>query len=256
MTILQFRQRLLALILFMASFSVSISQNINLRDIVYKAENRLRGKSSIATATITIIRPKYEREMTIKIWTKTDDYNIMYIMSPARDRGTVYLKRKKEIWYYLPSIERNIKMPPSMMSQSWMGTDMSNDDLVSKSSLADDFTHKLLGEEIVNGVNCYHIELVPKEDADVVWGKVEIWVDKGLYNIMKEEQYDEDMLLVNTMNAYEVKEMGGEILPVKMEIIPADKPNQKTLMEYNSLDFDVDIPDSYFSQQYMTRIKP
>lgn len=236
--------------------SWSFSQDLKLRDIVDKAENRLRGKSSISTATIKIIRPKYQREMTLKIWTKTDDYNIMYIMSPARDQGTVYLKRKKEIWYYLPSIERNIKMPPSMMSQSWMGTDMSNDELVKKSSLADDFTHTLIDEESINGVNCFHIKLIPKEDTDVVWGKVEIWVDKKLFNIMKQEQYDEDMKLVNTMNASEVKEMGGETIPSRMEIIPADKPDQKTVMVYNTLEFDVEIPDSYFSTQFMTRIKP
>lgn len=228
----------------------------DLREIVSKAENRLRGKSSISTATITIVRPKYEREMTIKTWTKTDDYNIMYIMDPARDKGTVYLKRQKEIWYYIPSIERNIKMPPSMMNQSWMGTDMSNDDLVRKSSLAADYTHSSLGDETVNGVICHHIVLIPKEDADVVWGKVEMWVDKSLYNVMKQEQFDEDLILVNTMLASDVKELGGETIPTKMEIIPADKPNQKTVMEYNTIQFDVDIPDSYFSTQFMTRIKP
>ncbi len=228
----------------------------DLREIVYKAENRLRGKSSISTATITIVRPKYKREMQLKTWTKTDDYNIMYLMSPARDKGTVYLKRKKEIWYYIPSIERNIKMPPSMMNQSWMGTDMSNDDLVKKSSLADDYSHKLIGDESVNGKTCSHIELVPHEDADVVWGKVEMWIDKELFNVMKQAQFDEDLILVNTMTASKVKDLGGEMIPSFMEIVPADKPDQKTTMEYLEISFDVEIPDSYFSTQYMTRIQP
>ena len=231
-------------------------QKEDLKTIIFKAENRLRGKSSINTSKITIVRPRYSRDMTIKTWTKGEDYSLMYVMTPARDKGTTYLKRLKEIWYYLPSVERNIKMPPSMMNQSWMGTDMSNDDLVRKTSLADDFTHKQLGSENVDGKDCYKIELIPKKSADVVWGKIELWVDKKLFNIMRQKAYDEDMELVNTMNASVVKTMGGIEIPTKMEIVPADKPNQKTVMTYQSIQFDVDIPDHYFSTQYMTKVKP
>lgn len=227
-----------------------------LKEVVNKAENRLRGKSSVATSKVTIVRPKYTREMTLKTWSKGEDYSLTYIMTPARDQGTVYLKRLKEIWYYLPSVERNIKMPPSMMNQSWMGTDLSNDDLVRKTSLAEDFSHELLGEETIQGKACYHIKLIPHEDADVVWGKVEMWVDKTLYNVMKQEQFDEDMELVNTMKAYNVKSIGGETLPTKMEFIPADKKGQMTVMEYQSIQFNVQIPDSYFTTQFMTKVKP
>ena len=176
---------LVSVTLFVCSASV-IKSDIDLKEIVYKAENKLRGKSSESLTTITIVRPKYTRDMEIKTWTMSDDYNVMYIMNPARDRGTVYLKRKKEIWYYLPKIERNIKMPPSMMNQSWMGTDMSNDDLVKKTSMANDYSHKLLGEENIDGRACYVIELIPNDDADVVWGKVKIWVDKKGQRVLEE----------------------------------------------------------------------
>lgn len=233
-----------------------LPQSVDVKELVRKAENRLKGKSSIATMKITIVRPKYTRDMTMKSWSKGDDYSLMYIMTPARDKGTTYLKRKKEIWYYLPSVERNIKMPPSMMSQSWMGTDMSNDDLVRRTSMVDDFSQKLLGSETIDGRDCYKVQLIPKESAEVIWGKIEIWVDKKLFNIMKQKTYDEDMELVHTMNSSAVKNMGGKEIPSKMEIIPADKPNQKTVMAYLSLQFDVDIPDHYFTTQYMTKVKP
>tara|TARA_B100000809_G_scaffold149256_1_gene146733 strand:+ start:22 stop:777 length:756 start_codon:yes stop_codon:yes gene_type:complete len=237
--------------------SVFTQQNdFILKETISKAENRLRGKSSIATMSITVVRPKYSREMKVKNWTKTEDYNVMYIIEPTRDKGTVYLKRNKEIWYYIPSIERNIKMPPSMMNQSWMGTDMSNDDLVKKTSYENDFSHRLIGSAIIAGVDCYEVELFPHEDADVVWGKVKMWIDKSLYNIMKQEQYDEDLELVNTTNASEVKSMGGEIVPTKMEIVPADKKGQKTVMKYESIEFDIDISEQYFTTQYMTRLRP
>lgn len=234
----------------------SIRQGEDIKTIVRKAENRLKGNSSIATMKITIVRPKYTRDMVMKAWSMGEDHSLMYIMSPARDKGTTYLKRKKEIWYYLPSVERNIKMPPSMMSQSWMGTDMSNDDLVRRTSMVDDFNHKLLGSGTVDGRDCYKVQLIPKEDTDVVWGKIEIWVDKKLYNIMKQKTYDEDMELVNTMNSSKVKNMGGKEIATVMEIIPADKPSQKTVMTYQSLQFDVKIPEHYFTTQYMSKVKP
>lgn len=226
-----------------------------LKEIVSKAENKLRGKSSFSELKITTVRPKYTREMQMKSWTKNDDFSLIYISSPARDKGTVYLKREKEIWYYLPSIERNIKMPPSMMNQSWMGTDLSNDDLVKKTSMENDFDHTLIELASIDGNECYHIQLIPHEDADVIWGKVDIWVDEIYFNILKQESFDEDLELVNTMKGTNVKDMDGETIPTKLEFYPADKPNQKTLLEYMSLKFNVNIPEYYFTTQYMTKVK-
>lgn len=237
------------------SFSTNAQTSVNLKDIIYKAENKLRGKSSVAEMKITTIRPKYTREMEMKSWTQGEDLSLMYITKPVRDKGTTYLKRYKEIWYYLPSIERNIKMPPSMMNQSWMGTDLSNDDLVKKTSLSKDFEHNFLGEETIDGHTCYHIKLIPHENADVIWGKIELWIENNHYNVMKQQSFDEDMELVNTMTASNIQEMSGETIPLKMEFFPADKPQQKTLMEYISIEFNVKIPTHYFTTQYMTKIK-
>lgn len=244
------------LFLFFLGLSLLVSaQELDLKSIVYKADNRLRGKSSVATMKITTVRPKYTREMELKSWTQNDDLSLMYISAPARDKGTTYLKRTKEIWYYLPSIERNIKMPPSMMNQSWMGTDLSNDDLVKKTSMANDFDHELIASEKINDIDCYHISLIPHEDTEVIWGKIEIWVDNAHFNILKQQSFDEDLALVNTVEGSIVKEMDGEILPTILVFYPADKPGQKTIMEYLTLKFNVKIPDYYFTTQFMTKVK-
>lgn len=240
---------------FLLSSPILFAQSIDLSQLIHKAENKLRGKSSVAEMKITTIRPKYTREMRMKTWTQGEDLSLMYIMEPVRDKGTTYLKRYKEIWYYLPSIERNIKMPPSMMNQSWMGTDLSNDDLVKKTSMSNDFDHSLMGEETIDGTICYHIKLIPHEDADVIWGKIEIWIEKEHANIMKQQSFDEDMELVNTMTASNIQKVSGEIIPLNMEFFPADKPKQKTLMEYVNIEFNVKIPSHYFTTQYMTKIK-
>ena len=125
------------------------------REIIKKSDDILRGTSLQADMTFKIIRPKYTREMNAKVWTKGTDYSLILIMSPVKDKGTAYLKRKKEVWSWLPTLERVIKLPPSMMSQSWMGTDFTNDDLVKESSTVDDYTHILLGSEIIDERDCY-----------------------------------------------------------------------------------------------------
>ena len=225
------------------------------RELVKRAEDRARGKTSFAGLTIQIVRPTWTREMTLKAWTKGNDYTLILIGSPAKDKGTAFLKRKKEVWNWLPSIERTIKLPPSMMSQNWMGTDFTNDDLVKEASILDDYTHRLIGEEMVDGRECYKVEMIPNPEAAVIWGKVMVWIDKKDYLMLKSLYYDEENMLVNTMLAGEVKLLGGRLLPSRMEMIPADKPGNKTILIYRQLEFDRHIPDDFFSTQNMQQLQ-
>ncbi|HIF14672.1 MAG TPA: outer membrane lipoprotein-sorting protein, partial [Bacteroidetes bacterium] len=165
-------------------------------EIITKADEKMRGKSSYSEMKITTVRPKWQKEMTLKTWTKGSDYSVSLVMSPAKEKGSVFLKRENEVWNYLPTLERTIKLPPSMMMQSWMGTDLTNDDLIKQSSTVVDYTHKILGEENVEGLPCWKLELIPKEEAAVVWGKIISWIDKADYMQMKSEFYDEDDELV------------------------------------------------------------
>ena len=141
-----------------------------------KAHDRLAGRSNYAEMKMEIVRPDWKREVTIKAWSESDVNSLIYITAPARDKGIGFLKKGREIWNWQPKIDRAIKLPPSMMSQSWMGSDLSNDDLVQQSSIIDDFTHKLVGTETIEGRSCYVIELKAKPDAPTVWGKIKTWV--------------------------------------------------------------------------------
>ena len=151
------------------------------KEIVTKAENNVHGLSSQIVMTVQIVRPTWTRSMTVKTWTKGEDYSISIVTAPAKDAGTVFLKRLKEIWNWVPSIERVVKLPPSMMAQSWMGTDFTNDDLVKASSRIDDYTHKLLGDTTIAGRKCWKIEMTPLPQAAVIWGKVNMWIDRKDY---------------------------------------------------------------------------
>ena len=226
------------------------------KEIIRKSDAKLRGvKSSKAVMTMTIVRPTWKREMKLKSWSKGQEFSLILVTSPARDKGVSFLKRSKEIWNWQPTIERTIKMPTSMMGQSWMGSDLKNDDLVDQVSVVDDFSHRLLGTETVSGRECYKIELIPNEDAAVVWGKIISWVDKTEYIDMKSEFYDEDEYLVQTMIGSDIKQMGGKTIATTLTVIPADEEGHKTVMTYNSIVFDQPMKESFFSIQNMKRIR-
>lgn len=225
------------------------------KEIIRKMEDQMRGNQSYMEMKLTTVRPRYTREMTMKNWSKGEDYSLILITNPARDRGTAFLKRKKEIWNWVPNIERMIKMPPSMMSQSWMGTDFSNDDLVRESSTIDDFSHKMVRSEKVEDRDCFVIEMRPKPDAAVVYDKILVWVSKVDYLQLRVENYDEYGELVNTLVFSDIKPMGKRNIPTKVELIPADKPGHKTIMEYISADFDSPIDEGFFSVQNLRQVR-
>lgn len=221
--------------------------------IIEKANEKMQGESSHAQITMQIIRPTWERSMSLETWSLGQDYSLMVVTAPARDEGTAYLKRTNEVWNWLPNVNRTIKLPPSMMSQSWMGSDFSNNDLVRESSIVTDYTHTLEGDSTVNGYETHKIGLTPEPDAPVVWDKVVAFISKDEYLQLRTEFYDERGELVRIMEGSQVDEIGGRIIPTRMEVIPADKPDQKTVLIYEDVEFNIDISEDFFSIQNMRR---
>jgi outer membrane lipoprotein-sorting protein len=205
--------------------------------------------------TLTIVRPEWSRSITMKSWSRGTSYSLIYITAPAKEKGQVFLKRQTDMWNWVPSIERVIKIPPSMMMQSWMGSDFTNDDLVKESSLVVDYTQKLLGKETVREKECFKIELDPLPDAAVTWGKIVLWITTDGFNQWKAEYYDEVSGIVNVMNAYDIKRMGDRDIPSRLEIVPVNKKGDKTILEINNMEFNKQIPENFFSQQNMKSVK-
>ncbi len=224
-------------------------------EIIRKADLQMRGESSYTETTMQIIRPDWTRTMSMKGWSKGANYSLVLVTAPARDKGSSSLKRNKEMWNWVPSIERVIKIAPSMLGQSWMGSDFTNDDLINQSSIVVDYTHKLLRKESYDDTACWVIESIPKENAPVVWGKQMLWISQDKYHMRKVAYYDEFNELINTMSTTDVKQIGGRSIPTRMEMQPADKPEQKTVLLYHNAAFDFDIPTSFFSQSNMKELR-
>lgn len=224
-------------------------------DIIRKSDELMRGKSSRGEMTMTITKPEWTRQYSMKVWSLGTDYSMVLVTQPVKDKGNITLLRKKEVWNYLPTINKEIKIPASMMLQNWMGSDFTNDDLVKQSSIDKDYRHRFMEEEMVDGKLCWKIELIPTEEAAIVWGKVILWISKEGYFQLKSEFFDEDGHLVRIMRGKNIKNVGNRVIPTRFEIEPVDKPGNLTVMEYSNLFFDEKLDESFFTLQNMRKVK-
>jgi outer membrane lipoprotein-sorting protein len=225
------------------------------KDIVRKMEDNMRGTSSYNEMTMKTVRPRFTREVSMKSWSLGEEYSLILITAPARDAGTSYLKRNNEIWNYVPNIDRTVKMPPSMMAQSWMGSDFTNDDLVRGNSTINDYNHKLLGTETIDGIECYKIEMVPLPETPVAYDKIIRWISTGSYLPVRIQNFDERGTLVSTIDFKEIKLMGGRNMPLVIEMTPHDKSGHKTIITTTKADFSVRLTPDFFSQQNMRNVR-
>lgn len=226
------------------------------KEIVRKAEEKFNGeKSSYSEMTMTIVRPKYQRNVEFKSWSETTGNSLTLITAPAKENGQTFLKSGNNMWSWNPSIQRLIKMPPSMLSQGWMGSDYTNDDILKESSLVKDYSHKITGKETIDGMSCYKVELLPLKETNVIWGKIIIWIAEKEYFQLKTEFYDEDNYLVKTHKSSKILLFDDRKLPSVMEILPANEPGNKTVVTIKAIKFNIKVEQDFFSQQNMKKIK-
>jgi outer membrane lipoprotein-sorting protein len=210
-----------------------------------------RGSSSASLLEMEVKTSRYERTVQIKAWSKGKDRSLILIEAPAKDKGIATLKVGKNIWNYLPKVDRTMKVPSGMMSNSWMGSHFTNDDLVKENRLSEQFTG-VIEQRPSGGTGSWVVRLTPKPDAPVVWGSVVVTVSS---KVIPEsvEYFDEEGVLVRTMRFSDVRDVSGHKIPMVMTLIPADRPGERTQVTYKSLEFNVDVPDSMFTLQGLRR---
>ena len=242
------------LFLSLSMLNLQPVQSQDAEEILLNMEEVMRGDVLHAEMTMTIVRPRYEREVSIRSWLKGRDYSMILITAPSRDRGTAFLMRGNNIWNYDPRIDRTTRMPSSMMAQSWMGSDFTNDDLVRDSDIIDDYEHRVLRTEDYEGRKCYVIESIPKPESAIVWGKVKMWIATDTYIQLRMEQYDQRDRLINEIKFDEIRSFGDRELPSRMTVLPVEKENHRTVLFYQKMDFEIDIDQEFFSLENMQRL--
>jgi len=232
--------------LFIVFISNTYSVAQDARAIVKEGFDYMRGKSSFSVVDMTIHRPNWERKMTIEAWTKGLKNSLFRIIAPARDKDNGTLKKGREMWMYNPKINRVIKLPPSMMSQAWMGSDFSNNDLSKTDSLIDEYIHTITGTQTHDGKKVYLIKSIPKPDAPVVWGMQKLKIRED-HVFLSQEFYDEDFKLVKVMTTLQIQMLGGKMFPRVWRMQKADVTDEYTELNYKELSFKKNLKDSLFT---------
>jgi outer membrane lipoprotein-sorting protein len=216
-------------------------------EIIRRSEDLIKGKTCQGKFVMTVTTPSYTRTMEMDSWWVGNEKALILIRSPKKEAGNKTLKIGNELWSYLKNTETTIKLPPSMMLQSWNGSDFTNDDLVRESNLSRDYHHAITGEATAGGERCWVIELLPKPNAPVVWGKVVYWVRKSDTLPASQEYYDEQGTLMRSMIFSEYRVMGGRTLPTRWVMVNRAKAGHQTAFEIKEIRFDVPLKDDIFS---------
>jgi outer membrane lipoprotein-sorting protein len=222
-------------------------------EIIRKSEDMYKGKTSKGIFTMIVTTPEYSRTVKMQTWNDGNDKALIVSLEPKKEAGNKLLKIGKELWSYLKNTETTMKLPSSMMLQSWNGSDLTYDDMVRESDMVDDYNIKILQEENIGGELCWKFELKPKPDAPVVWGTIYYWIRKSDNLPALIQFYDENGVKHRTLKFEDIKKMSGRVIPTKWIIINNKKTGHSTEFIYNEVEFDINIPSRIFSYRELEK---
>ncbi len=229
--------------------AVAISQtttDTDVNELIKEVDRLYRSNTSYTEFEMEIVTPHWQRTLSMDAWTEGMKKTFVRIKEPRKEKGVATLRVGNEMWNYLPKTNKVMKIPPSMMMGSWMGSDFTNDDIVKESSLFDDYSYELIDVDSAQD-KLHYINCIPREDLPVVWGNIVIAVHKSDSLPVWQKYYDEKGELMRVMTYLEITNMGGRVIPAVMELIPMNKEGHKTVIRYLKAEFDVVLDDETFS---------
>ncbi|MDA8242844.1 MAG: outer membrane lipoprotein-sorting protein [Elusimicrobia bacterium] len=224
------------------------------RALLEKVDRLYRSSRSYAEIEMEVVTPDWKRTLSMDFWTEGLDKTFIRINAPARDAGAATLRKGNEMWNYFPKINKVMKVPPSMMLGSWMGSDFTNDDLVKESTLMDDYTGDFFAPAKPDPAY-YYIRLTPKKETVSLWAAIELTVAKDTLLPSREEYFDEKGRLQRTMEFSDIAELGGRRLPRVMKMLPVSNPGHSTTIRYIKAEFDGELPADTFTLRNLQRVK-
>lgn len=217
-------------------------------ELLERIDTLYQQDSARAIMTMTIVTPEFERSLMLESWSLGLDYALVRVLEPQKERGVSTLQRDNEMWNYLPKIRKVVKVPPSMMMGSWMGSDFTNDDLMREVSLVDEYQVSLSETDTE-----YQLDLTPREQTVTVWGGLEIIVRKEDLLPVRQRYFDEDGTLMRVMEFSDITDFGEVTLPATMTLTPMNKTGHQTTVTYQELDFGVDLTEDFFTLNNLRR---
>jgi outer membrane lipoprotein-sorting protein len=236
-----------------SSWAESSAEKERISEILAAVDDLWRGDSSYAVVTMQVKTEHYTRTMRMEGWSKGKEKTLFRVLEPLREKGTMTLKSDNHIYTYLPKTDRTIRLTSGMMMGSWMGSHLTNDDLVKEARLEEDYDASISFEGERDGRNIIEFTLTPKPDAPVVWGKLILMIMADSYTPLVEHYYDEDMEIARTFTFTEMRMLGGRERPAVLRVVPSDKPDEYTEFIYEQLELNIDVSDAMFSKQSLKR---
>ncbi|MCR4337261.1 MAG: outer membrane lipoprotein-sorting protein [Candidatus Omnitrophica bacterium] len=242
------------LFFFILSPPIFAQEVLSPTEIVKRSDDLMRGNSTTGIYTMEILTPNWQRKLELHVDSVGRDQVFIRILSPAKEAGIGTLRIKNEMWNYLPQVEKVIKIPPSMMMQSWMGSDFANDDLVKESSVVHDYTHQIVETINIDGHEVHKIEFIPKPKAAVVWGRLFRWVRKDDFVPLQEEFYSEKGKLIKVLKYSDIGTVSNRLIPKVWTMTSMIKPGHQTVIRLVDVQYDLSLDPNIFTLSYLQKI--
>ena len=235
-------------LLFKIFFSTyAIASDLDPKIILNNVDDIYRSNASHGILTLAVTTSNWQRSLTLEQWSKGNNMHLIKVLKPKKEKDLATLRVDNNVWNYMPKVKRVVKIPSSMMSSSWMGSHFTNDDLVKQSRMVIDYDFSITYEGLRDGVDIVEISCVPKKNAAVVWGKVEVIVYRNDFIPLRIVYYDEDLKLSRTLKFSNIQVLGGKKIPLQMKMVPTDEPEESTAILWEKIKFDIVIKDDFFS---------
>jgi len=235
-------------LLFKIFFSTyAIASDLDPKIILNNVDDIYRSNASHGILTLAVTTSNWQRSLTLEQWSKGNNMHLIKVLKPKKEKDLATLRVDNNVWNYMPKVKRVVKIPSSMMSSSWMGSHFTNDDLVKQSRMVIDYDFSITYEGLRDGVDIVEIACIPKKNAAVVWGKVEVIVYRNDFIPLSIVYYDEDLKLSRTLKFSNIQVLGGKKIPLQMKMVPTDEPEESTAILWEKIEFDIVIKDDFFS---------
>lgn len=247
--ILTARHLVLAILMIMLTTGAVFASDeaeIDVNELILQIDRLYRAETSYSEVEMEIVTPHWQRTLSMLGWSEGMDKTFFRLTSPRREKGMCTLRIDNEMWNFLPKTNKVMKIPPSMMMGSWMGSDFSNDDLVKESSLFEDYTFEAIAPDDADDAIIY-INCIPREDLAVVWGNIVTAIRKADHLPIWQKYYDEKGELKRTMTYSEIKNLGGRMIPTVLTMVPQTKEGHRTVIRYLKAEFDLKLDDDVFT---------
>lgn len=240
------RRLLPPILAFILAFPSAVAETVDAKTLIKAAMEHWRGTTSHSEMTMIIHRPDWQRSMSMRSWTRGDEISLVRVTAPKKDVGNGTLMKDGSMWTYTPKVNRVLKIPSSMMAQSWMGSDFSNKEVSKSTEILYEYDHRLLETYEQDGHTVYVVEAIPHEDAAVVWGR-EVLHIRDDFVLLREEFWDQDDILVKVMQTLEVREMSGRSVATVMQMNKAETEDEWTRIEIGNIEFDIELSANVFT---------